>query len=60
LRGTFWPREVVKVPVGQLGHLKFVEWWTIIVTLIGCAWVIWISLKKVSQWQYKGDNGKID
>ncbi|PKY41634.1 hypothetical protein RhiirA4_441430 [Rhizophagus irregularis] len=60
LRSTSWPREVVKVPIGQLSHLKFVEWWTIIVALAGCAWVIWIALKKVSQWRYKGDNDKID
>ncbi|RIA84865.1 hypothetical protein C1645_399157 [Glomus cerebriforme] len=60
LQGTSWPKEVVKVPVGQLGHLKFVEWWTIIVTLMSCAWVIWITLKKISQWQYECNNDKID
>jgi len=59
LRDTLWPKEVVKVPVGQLGHLKFVEWWTIIVVFFGSAWVIWVTLKKV-QWQYEGDNDKID
>ncbi|CAG8652349.1 8796_t:CDS:2 [Cetraspora pellucida] len=35
------PSETVRVPVGQLDHLKFTERWSIFFALIGCAWVIW-------------------
>ncbi|CAG8648150.1 3704_t:CDS:2, partial [Dentiscutata heterogama] len=38
LHRNIWPSEVVKIPVGQLDHLKFVERWSIFFALMGCAW----------------------
>ncbi|CAG8741104.1 16771_t:CDS:2, partial [Gigaspora margarita] len=38
LQRNIWPSEAVKVPVGQLDHLKFVERWSIFFALMGCAW----------------------
>jgi len=58
LQRTFWPKEAVRVPVGQLSYLKFVEWWTVLIALMGCAWIIWSVIKKVSQLQY--EDNKID
>ncbi|CAG8820145.1 5847_t:CDS:2, partial [Racocetra persica] len=38
LQQNIWPSETVRVPVGQLDHLKFTERWSIFFALAGCAW----------------------
>ncbi|CAG8533584.1 3105_t:CDS:2 [Funneliformis caledonium] len=59
LQHNFWPKVVVGIPVGQLSYLKLVEWWTVLMSLISCVWVIWTIKNKV-QWKYEGNNNKID
>ncbi|CAG8444379.1 17444_t:CDS:2, partial [Acaulospora morrowiae] len=41
-----WPREMMRVPVGQSNHLKIVEGWTIFITMMGIVWVLFLIKRK--------------
>ncbi|CAH1760910.1 14695_t:CDS:2, partial [Entrophospora sp. SA101] len=51
--------KLVKVPIGQLNHLKIVELWTILVVLIGSFWIFWTVSKKIAA-KNAQDKNKID
>nr|CAG8545473.1 13168_t:CDS:2 [Entrophospora candida] len=59
MQQNHWPIELVKVPIGQLNHLKIVELWTILVVLIGSFWIFWIVSKKIVA-KNAQDKNKID
>ncbi|CAG8477738.1 25282_t:CDS:2 [Dentiscutata erythropus] len=49
LHRNIWPSEAVKIPVGQLDHLKFVERWSIFFALMGCAWIHLFSANETAE-----------
>ncbi|CAJ0827593.1 7288_t:CDS:2, partial [Entrophospora sp. SA101] len=59
IQQNHWPIELVKVPIGQLNHLKIVELWTILVVLIGSFWIFWTVSKKIAA-KNAQDKNKID